>query len=49
MTLLFAVLFMTFFVASTSRPEGQDVPFRLLMAALFFATFWMVYADHVSY
>lgn len=40
MTLLFAVLFVTFFVANTSRPEGQDIPFRLLMAALFFATFW---------
>ena len=42
MTLLFAVLFVTVFVASTSRPEGQDVPFRLFVAALFFATFWML-------
>ena len=42
MTLLFAVLFVTVFVERISKTEGQDAPFRLWVAALSFATFWML-------
>lgn len=41
MTTLFAVLFMTIFIARTSGPEGRRMV-GLLAPALVFATFWVV-------